>query len=222
MKERREGRGCRCKGGFLEKYQRGKYEDRRNHILDAAFDLFIKKGVMNIKMEDIAHAAGYGKSTLYEYFDSKDAIFAELLNLKMTVPWHAIGDSIDPAAPPIDKIRTFLSAEMDLVLEYNGKENLLSTIMLHPENVVGPLLMKTAKGIILYKFNTLAGYIREGIETGVFREMDPYLSASALIGASQSFIATITSPDYAKIADSDPSDPKYREALFDFVFRALA
>ncbi|MCI9483704.1 MAG: TetR/AcrR family transcriptional regulator [Clostridiaceae bacterium] len=48
---------------------------RREEILQAAFVEFCEKGYDRAKIEEIAHRAGIGKSTVYEYFPSK----AELL-----------------------------------------------------------------------------------------------------------------------------------------------
>jgi AcrR family transcriptional regulator len=47
----------------------------RGEILKAAERVFQKWGINKTTMEDIAHEAGKGKSTLYYYFQSKDEIF---------------------------------------------------------------------------------------------------------------------------------------------------
>jgi AcrR family transcriptional regulator len=47
-------------------------------VLDSAADLFHDRGFAPTTMEDIATAAGLGKSSLYHYFRSKDEILAEI------------------------------------------------------------------------------------------------------------------------------------------------
>jgi len=47
-------------------------EQRQNEIAEQAVTLFIKKGFIETSMRQIAKAVGIGKSTLYDYFDSKD------------------------------------------------------------------------------------------------------------------------------------------------------
>ena len=44
---------------------------RREEIIHAAVIEFCENGYDCTKMEDIAHRAGIGKSTIYEYFPSK-------------------------------------------------------------------------------------------------------------------------------------------------------
>lgn len=51
----------------------------RQQILDAALACFVDKGFHATSIEDIAAAAETSRATLYQYFESKDAIFVELL-----------------------------------------------------------------------------------------------------------------------------------------------
>lgn len=46
----------------------------QNRIAEKAMILFAQKGIDNTKMDEIAAAAGYGKATLYVYFNSKEDI----------------------------------------------------------------------------------------------------------------------------------------------------
>ena len=47
---------------------------RRKEIFNASVHLFLQKGFNETSMREIAEAAGIGKSTLYDYFPSKDDI----------------------------------------------------------------------------------------------------------------------------------------------------
>lgn len=47
---------------------------RRGEILNAAIGVIVQKGFLETSMREIAEAAGVGKSTLYDYFPSKDEI----------------------------------------------------------------------------------------------------------------------------------------------------
>ncbi|MBN1450051.1 MAG: TetR/AcrR family transcriptional regulator [Anaerolineales bacterium] len=47
---------------------------RRKEIFDASVHLFLDKGFNETTLREIAKAAGIGKSTLYDYFTSKDEI----------------------------------------------------------------------------------------------------------------------------------------------------
>lgn len=51
----------------------------REAILDAAASVFAERGYHDATMKDVASAAGYSAPALYNYFGSKEAIFAALL-----------------------------------------------------------------------------------------------------------------------------------------------
>ena len=52
-----------------------KKQQTHKAILDAAIKLFTEKGFEQTSMEELARAAGIGKSTIYGYFKAKDDIF---------------------------------------------------------------------------------------------------------------------------------------------------
>jgi len=75
--------------GIIERKEREK-EQRRNDIIDAAEQVFFKKGIEFSTMEEVAEIAELSKGTLYLYFKSKEdlrfAIFqrgAAILNTIM-------------------------------------------------------------------------------------------------------------------------------------------
>ena len=75
----------------------------RERLLDAAYDLFYREGFARVGVDAIAEAAGVTKRTLYYHFDSKDALFAGVLEhqhglaLRRIEEWAA-GIVEDPAA----------------------------------------------------------------------------------------------------------------------------
>ena len=56
-----------------------KTDQKRQHILDTAFRLFQSKGFANTSMSEITAEAGGSKATVYNYFPSKEELFAEFL-----------------------------------------------------------------------------------------------------------------------------------------------
>jgi AcrR family transcriptional regulator len=52
---------------------------RRQEIIDAARTVFARKGFNDATLDDVAELAEFGKGTLYNYFENKDALFASVL-----------------------------------------------------------------------------------------------------------------------------------------------
>jgi AcrR family transcriptional regulator len=53
--------------------------DRRQAIIDAAFDEFIDRGYAATRLDDVARRAGVAKGTIYLHFKDKQALFEELV-----------------------------------------------------------------------------------------------------------------------------------------------
>ncbi len=58
-------------------------QDRKSTILAAARQLFREKGLGRSTMEDVAKAAGMGKSSLYYYFRSQEEIFDAVMEMEI-------------------------------------------------------------------------------------------------------------------------------------------
>lgn len=58
-------------------------DDRPEEILEAAIGVFGEVGFARAKLEDVARRAGISKGTLYLYFDSKEALFREMIRTRV-------------------------------------------------------------------------------------------------------------------------------------------
>ncbi len=61
-------------------------ERRREEILEAALDQFIRRGYAATKIKDIADKAGMSVGLLFHYFESKEALYIELIKLGASAP----------------------------------------------------------------------------------------------------------------------------------------
>ena len=59
--------------------------DIKNRIIEVAQDIFKKYGFRKSTMDEIAEAAGKGKSTLYHYFKSKEEVFAAVIEKESNI-----------------------------------------------------------------------------------------------------------------------------------------
>lgn len=54
-------------------------EARPAELMAAALELFVEKGFVGTRLDDVAARAGVSKGTLYLYFDSKEALFKAVI-----------------------------------------------------------------------------------------------------------------------------------------------
>lgn len=84
---------------------------RPEEILDAALEVFGAQGFAGARLEDIARRAGVSKGTLYLYFDSKDALFREMVRARVvSVIEVSERELLALDAPTADKVRLLIRA----------------------------------------------------------------------------------------------------------------
>ena len=78
---------------------------KRELILDAARKVFEADGLEGASLRAIAGAAGYTPAALYFHFESKEAIYAEVLRTSLTDLGQAVNRSIARTKTPVDRLR---------------------------------------------------------------------------------------------------------------------
>jgi AcrR family transcriptional regulator len=90
----------------------------REAILDAAERVFLTDGFQSAKMVDVAEATGVSVGTLYNYYDSKEAVFMALVERHRTRYFDMLCASFS-TEDPIQQLRELVGRSLDFV-EKNG------------------------------------------------------------------------------------------------------
>ncbi|AGA70646.1 transcriptional regulator [Desulfitobacterium dichloroeliminans LMG P-21439] len=80
-------------------------EEKRLEILKAALKVISEMGFEGAKMEDIAKGAGVGKGTIYEYFESKNTLFTEMVHSCTKLFQDGLADTLADGKNLEEKIR---------------------------------------------------------------------------------------------------------------------
>src|ERR1700758_1239560 len=78
---------------------------KRGLILDAARKVFEAEGLEGASLRAIAAAAGYTPAALYFHFESKEAIYAEVLRSSLSNLRQAVCRAVSRARTPADRLR---------------------------------------------------------------------------------------------------------------------
>jgi TetR/AcrR family transcriptional regulator, cholesterol catabolism regulator len=89
-----------------------KSDRTRQRILDTAAQEFRKRGYAGTKVNDIAFAANMRAASIYYYFESKDQIFEEVLEIGLKLVFDAVRKAVD-AVPPSSGHRARLQAAVE-------------------------------------------------------------------------------------------------------------
>lgn len=164
------------KGIPLTKEEQAK---RRHEIFHQVVNVFLKKGFQETSMREIAEAAGLGKSTLYDYFKTKDEILV-----------YFFEDQLGDLAEEAQKIAVQNSAADKRLRQITEKyiENLQANKNLFMKlSLESQRLKLESQKQIQEKRHAYQDLIRtlidEGIREGVFRKVNSLLAARLLISA---------------------------------------
>lgn len=140
-------------------------EEKRREIALACFDLISDIGMKKITVSTVAKTAGIGKGTVYEYFESKDDIIFEIINMHIEHHHNKFLELIKNVNSTREKVFHFLNFVMveddENLRHFSGYKEYLSVI-LGEENL--EMLQFNSKCHQFFQ-NKLYKIIQEGIDS---------------------------------------------------------
>ena len=88
-----------------------------DRILDAAGDLFAERGVEAVGMNDIAHAAGCSRATVYRYFENREALRNAYVHRHARAINRQLAELVAGIAEPRERLLAALTHALRLVRE---------------------------------------------------------------------------------------------------------
>src|SRR3954465_2386984 len=95
-------------------------EDRRSAILDAALEVFSRRGYHGASIDEIAQAAGISKALIYEHFPSKKDLHVSLLDMHVQELFDRLAANAATDDPGDVRLRNGLDAFLLWVEEQRG------------------------------------------------------------------------------------------------------
>ncbi len=159
---------------------------RRHEIFHQVATVFLKKGFHETSMREIAGAAGLGKSTLYDYFRTKDEILIYFFEDHLNDITEEAQKIAMQNAPADKRLRQVMETYID-----NLQANKSLFLKLTQESQ--RLKIESQKQIQEKRHayqDLIRALIDEGIREGVFRKVNSLLATRLLISAMTPVIYT--------------------------------
>lgn len=183
---------------------------KENKLLDAAYHLFVEKGITSTAIDEIVKKAGVAKGTFYLYFKDKEDLLEKLILKKSNeIVKKALMDvSNKEFSNPVDKFIAFL----EYIIDYLSKNRILFRFLkkdfswvfykkITENNQLEEL--KSAKEMFLKNFKTK--YTPEELEMVVFM-----------------IIELVSSLTYSSIVNNEPAPiDKVKPLLFSIIRKIL-
>jgi AcrR family transcriptional regulator len=184
----------------------------REQLLGAGRELFAVRGVKRTSIEDLTRPAGIAKSSFYAFFESKEALYLELLMAERRRMTEDLTATLPDAADAREAVGRFLRAA---IREIEGSA-LTRRVIAHPEEwrmVVRRVSPEQMEANITESTLATLSFIREGRESGEIVAARPEVIA----GVVRAVVALTTHKDDI----GRDIYPEVLEMMIDFVAAGL-
>ena len=153
-------------------------DERKSQIINAAEDVFTKKGFAEARMDDIAEETGLSKGTLYNYFKSKDDLIIAILDRIFQREFRVFGEMDYSEKSATETISIFvdtIAKDIKLMLRLMPIAYEFLALAFRNKTV-----QKALKVYVNRYMDVLVPIIENGIASGEFKEVDPKEVAIAM------------------------------------------
>lgn len=138
-------------------------DERREKIFHEALRLFAAKGLHATRVSDIAEKADMSQGLLYRYFDSKEAIFTELIRNAFRLMNEAARGLEAMDITPREKIQT---AVIQLLRGIDEGQEFAYTVLFNAQAGVSPDTPREAQKILRKESSVAYGVIERILRAG--------------------------------------------------------
>lgn len=152
---------------------------RLQKVIDTAAELFHKKGFRSATLDGLAKELGVSKTALYHYVSSKEHLLSMVYGQAFEMIFERIHEIAAMDVSPDEKLRLVLR---DHIKNITIKHTALFSVFFAEEN---QLPKKDFEKIRVEKrkySKIIEEIIKEGIDEGIFRPVDPRLQTNAILG----------------------------------------
>ncbi|MCH7762092.1 TetR/AcrR family transcriptional regulator, partial [candidate division TA06 bacterium] len=135
--------------------------------------------IMGALAEEIGKEGGFGKGSLYYYFDSKEAIFGEIMERGWRSLWEAVEEPLQMDENPREIFFRVLSQLMEITFQ---DRNLYEFLFVAPKSQMKNGDEPNWKSYQRRLYGALRGLLEEGMERGEFPRVNPDLLFQAIGG----------------------------------------
>jgi TetR/AcrR family transcriptional regulator len=202
---------------------RGRPEQSRAAILQAAVREFAHEGVAGARTDAIARAAKVNKALLYYYFKDKEALYGAVLDQVFGGLIACVGEVLSRDLPPREKILAYAGAHFDYVASHPLYPRIVQGEMMGAGRGRANHLERIVKKYFRPLFGRIAEVLNAGRASGEFRPVDPLHFVPSMIAVIVFYFTS--APVMRIMTGKDPMSAERvgarRAAVLDFVSAAL-
>jgi len=179
-----------------------KSAEKRLAILQAAFAVVTERGYFETKVDEVARRAGVAKGTVYLYFKDKPAIYIGLVDWLLEQALAITAEVMARPVSPRRRLEELFSTWASGVMSNPGVMALLSMESVNQTSTVMKRFKKHVLPHIMEMQDAIAGIVKQGIEQGEFRPVEPRVAATMYVGAFHAVLLSVVRSPGTRPGDS--------------------
>ena len=194
--------------------------EAREQLLVTASAIMRETDTVDISLAQLSKKSGLNSALVKYYFGNKAGLMISLLERDMSVIVQSVDALVQKDFDPETKLRKHLSAMVDTFYDVPYIQRLLMRMVRESEPREAQRIADTYLMPIYRAYDRLIG---EGVETGVFRQIDPQLFYFSVTGAVDRFFSARLFLRYClgEGSLSEELRDRYRAHIIDFVMAGL-
>jgi TetR/AcrR family transcriptional regulator len=201
---------------------RGQPEESRAAILQAAAQEFAQYGIAGARTEAIAREARVNKALLYYYFKDKETLYGSVLDEAFSGLKTTVFRALESNLPPREKIMAYAGAHFDFIAANPLYPRLMQREMMRAGDH-SLQVDRLIRNYFLPIFARVGEVLREGIDHGEFRRVDPAHFVPSMVAVIVFYFSGASMMQ--RIVGFNPLTPQRiaerRAAVMDFISAAL-
>ncbi len=154
-------------------------EERRRQIVEAAAELFARKGFRGTTTREIAEAVGLSEAMIFKYFPTKEELYSAIIEAKAATEEILAAAAV--AAASKDDAGVFRAIGR-IMIETTEADPTLMRLLLFSALEGHELSQMFFESRVRRLHEFLSAYIQQRIADGQFREVDPLITARGFVG----------------------------------------
>ncbi|MEO8696766.1 MAG: TetR/AcrR family transcriptional regulator [Acidimicrobiales bacterium] len=212
-------------GGRSKKQLRRELEDEisRRFILDAAETVFARQGFQTATIREIAAESEFSPSALYNFFESKEDLFAKVMERKGRDIVQQLQEVADRQTDPLAQLHALADTQIHFWSANRDFYRMLVRTASPAWWTLKAELDETSNDRFLRAIDIVAAVIRRGQQSGVFVPEDADTLAVIFLGILQAYLARwLSEKDGTRDGLSDNPDESQAGGLHELLDRAFS
>ena len=183
--------------------------DKKNQILDAALQIFVKKGYSETRMDDIVQESGMSKGAIYHHYSSKKDLFLELIDYWEVYCFPNILDKKYKNKSASGKLREIVK---DIIVTFKKKKYVfLAELEIWSLSNHDDVVRKKTKLLYMNLLELFSNIIQDGIEKKEFKNINVRIAALSIMTSLQGVIW------FSIFENSELSAEEYLTEVMEFI-----